>query len=87
MWVHLYLYHVIVVFLTFSPLVKSDFRGLNFTCATKLDNSCVCAYPSSTPDSCTVSGADVLDYLDIGSVSYGKWAAILVSISIMYRIV
>ncbi|KJA13638.1 hypothetical protein HYPSUDRAFT_72940 [Hypholoma sublateritium FD-334 SS-4] len=70
----------------FELLTNSDFRGLKFTCATQIDNTCVCAYPSSTPETCTVSGDDVLNYLDIGSISYGKWAAILVSISIIYRV-
>ena len=65
---------------------KSDFRGLKFTCATQVDNTCVCAYPSSKPETCTVSGDDVLNYLDIGSISFGKWAAILVSISVIYRV-
>jgi hypothetical protein len=46
----------------------------------------VCAYPSSTPETCTVSGADVLGYLEIGDISHGKWAAIVIGITIIYRI-
>ncbi|KAF9523157.1 P-loop containing nucleoside triphosphate hydrolase protein [Crepidotus variabilis] len=70
----------------FELLVNSDFRGLTFKCATKLNDQCVCAYPSSTPSTCTVSGEDVLNYLKIGGISYGQWAAIAVSITIIYRI-
>lgn len=66
---------------------QSDFRGLAFRCSTITNGVCTCAYPSSTPETCTVSGGDILEYLDIGSVSYGKWAAILVCINIIYRIV
>ncbi|KAF8877439.1 P-loop containing nucleoside triphosphate hydrolase protein [Infundibulicybe gibba] len=71
----------------FELLTNSDFRGLTFKCDTVVDGVCACAYPTSTPETCTVSGADILTYLDIGSISYGKWAAILVSINIIYRIV
>ncbi|KDR73313.1 hypothetical protein GALMADRAFT_251927 [Galerina marginata CBS 339.88] len=70
----------------FELITNSDFRGLNFTCNTIVNGKCLCAYPSSTPATCTVSGNDVLNYLDIGSISYGKWAAILVSIVVIYRI-
>ncbi|KAJ6488902.1 P-loop containing nucleoside triphosphate hydrolase protein, partial [Mycena sanguinolenta] len=69
----------------FELLSNSDLRGLTFSCE-QVNGSCVCAYPSSTPDTCTVSGQDVLDYLEIGSISYGKWAAILISITIIFRI-
>jgi len=65
---------------------KSDLRGLTFNCNTLVNGECVCAYPSSTPATCTVSGADVLDYLEIGSISLGKWSAIMVCITIIYRI-
>jgi hypothetical protein len=51
-----------------------------------VNGSCVCAYPSSTPDTCTVSGDDVLRYLEIRSISYGKWIAILIAITLIYRI-
>jgi hypothetical protein len=61
-------------------------RGLTFQCGTLVNGSCVCAYPSSTPETCTVSGADVLGYLEIGNISYGKWAAIVIGITIIYRI-
>ncbi|KAG6918439.1 hypothetical protein DXG01_014620 [Tephrocybe rancida] len=70
----------------FELITNSDFRGLAFQCQALPNGSCVCAYPSSTPTSCTVSGEDVLSYLEIGSVSYGKWAAILVSIFLIFRI-
>ncbi|KAF8956621.1 P-loop containing nucleoside triphosphate hydrolase protein [Flammula alnicola] len=70
----------------FELLTNSDLRGITFACATRANGECVCAYPSSTPATCTVSGADVLNYLDIGSISYGKWASILISILIIYRI-
>lgn len=65
---------------------QSDFRGLVFQCNSIVNGVCTCAYPTSTPESCTVSGEDVLSYLEIGGVSYGKWVAILVSINIIYRI-
>ncbi|KAF7373135.1 ABC transporter domain-containing protein [Mycena sanguinolenta] len=65
----------------FELLTNSDLRGLTFSC----NDDCVCAYPSSTPEACTVSGADVLSYLDIGDIGYGKWAAILVGIFVIYR--
>ncbi|KAF9554187.1 P-loop containing nucleoside triphosphate hydrolase protein [Agrocybe pediades] len=70
----------------FELLTNSDFRGLTFHCNTILNGQCACAYPSSTPETCTVSGQDVLDYLDIGGISYGKWTGILVSIAVIYRI-
>ncbi|KAJ7742944.1 P-loop containing nucleoside triphosphate hydrolase protein [Mycena maculata] len=70
----------------FELLTNSDLRGLTFKCVTSVNGSCVCAYPSSTPETCTVSGVDVLDYLDIGHISYGKWAAILITITLIYRI-
>ncbi|KAF8071585.1 P-loop containing nucleoside triphosphate hydrolase protein [Lyophyllum atratum] len=70
----------------FELLTNSDLRGLTFQCERLASGSCVCAYPSSTPGTCTVSGEDVLAYLGIGSISYGKWAAILVSIFIIFRI-
>ncbi|KAF7373722.1 ABC transporter domain-containing protein [Mycena sanguinolenta] len=65
----------------FELLTNSDLRGLTFSC----NDDCVCAYPSSTPETCTVSGTDVLSYLDIGDIGYGKWAAILVGIFVIYR--
>ncbi|KAJ7754347.1 ABC-2 type transporter-domain-containing protein [Mycena maculata] len=70
----------------FELLANSDFCGLTFKCVTSVNGSCDCAYPSSTPETCTVSGADVLDYLGIGYISYGKWAAILIAITLIYRI-
>ncbi|KAJ7455553.1 P-loop containing nucleoside triphosphate hydrolase protein [Mycena latifolia] len=70
----------------FELLTNSDFRGLSFKCVTVVNGSCVCAYPSSTPETCTVSGADVLNYLDIGYISYGKWATIVIAITLIYRI-
>ncbi|KAF9460328.1 P-loop containing nucleoside triphosphate hydrolase protein [Collybia nuda] len=70
----------------FELLTNSDLRGITFRCDTIAEGVCTCAYPSSTPETCTVSGGDILAYLDIGSVSYGKWAAILVCINILYRI-
>ncbi|KAJ7930537.1 P-loop containing nucleoside triphosphate hydrolase protein [Mycena leptocephala] len=70
----------------FELLTNSDLRGLTFQCGTLVNGSCVCAYPSSTPETCTVSGADVLGYLEIGDISYGKWAAIVIGITIIYRI-
>ncbi|KAF8207443.1 P-loop containing nucleoside triphosphate hydrolase protein [Mycena galopus ATCC 62051] len=69
----------------FELLTNSDLRGLTFTCDST-PAGCVCAYPSSTPETCTVSGADVLAYLDIGDIGYGKWAAILVCIFVIYRV-
>ncbi|KAJ8082345.1 hypothetical protein PM082_008200 [Marasmius tenuissimus] len=66
----------------FDLLTNSDLRGLTFQCS----NACECAYPSSTPITCTVSGDDVLNYLEIREISYGKWIAILVSINLIYRI-
>ncbi|KAJ7462986.1 ABC-2 type transporter-domain-containing protein [Mycena latifolia] len=70
----------------FELLTNSDFRGLSFKCVTVVNGSCVCAYPSSAPETCTVSGADVLNYLDIGYISYGKWATIVIAITLIYRI-
>ncbi|KAJ7164182.1 P-loop containing nucleoside triphosphate hydrolase protein [Mycena filopes] len=70
----------------FELLVNSDLRGLTFKCVTTLNDTCACAYPSSTPETCTVSGADVLAYLDVGDISYGSWAVILIAITLIYRI-
>ncbi|KAJ3510930.1 hypothetical protein NLJ89_g4395 [Agrocybe chaxingu] len=70
----------------FELLTNSDLRGLTFKCSTIVNDQCICAYPTSTPASCTVSGADVLDYLDIGGISYGRWAAILTCVTVIYRI-
>ncbi|KAF9000116.1 hypothetical protein BDQ17DRAFT_1245905, partial [Cyathus striatus] len=70
----------------FELLTNSDLSGLTFKCDTIVNNACVCAYPSSTPASCTVSGSDVLKYLDVSGISYGKWSAIIVCINIIYRI-
>ncbi|KAF5367203.1 hypothetical protein D9758_003922 [Tetrapyrgos nigripes] len=67
----------------FELLTNSDLRGLTFQCI----NDCNCAYPSSTPDTCTVSGDDVLSYLDINSIEYGQWIGILISINIIYRLI
>ncbi|KAF7297037.1 ABC transporter domain-containing protein [Mycena indigotica] len=66
----------------FELLANSDLRGLTFRCT----DSCACAYPSSAPDTCTVSGDDVLSYLDVGGISYGKWSAVLIGITVLYRI-
>ncbi|KAF9552789.1 P-loop containing nucleoside triphosphate hydrolase protein [Agrocybe pediades] len=71
----------------FELLTNSDFRGLSFSCTKLGRKQCSCAYPSSTPDSCTVSGQDVLNYLDIGGISYAKWTGILVSIAVIFRII
>lgn len=71
----------------FELLTNSDFRGLVFPCNNIVNGACACAYPTSTPEACTISGEDVLSYLEIGGISYGKWVAILVSINIIYRIV
>ncbi|KAK0468291.1 P-loop containing nucleoside triphosphate hydrolase protein [Desarmillaria tabescens] len=70
----------------FELITNSDLRGLTFQCEKASDGSCSCAYPSSTPDSCTVSGDDVLEYLDIRGISYGSWVGIMVSIIVIYRI-
>jgi len=70
----------------FELILNSDLRGLDFRCNTIINGACACAYPSTTPETCTVSGRDILAYLDLGDVSYGKWAAILFSINIIYRI-
>ncbi|KAF6752143.1 P-loop containing nucleoside triphosphate hydrolase protein [Ephemerocybe angulata] len=59
----------------FELLTNSDLRG-----------PAPVSYPSSTPSTCTVSGDDVLNYLDIDNISYGKWAALSFGISIIYRI-
>ncbi|KAF4610157.1 hypothetical protein D9613_010239 [Agrocybe pediades] len=71
----------------FELLTNSDFKGLSFSCTKLGKKQCSCAYPSSTPDSCTVSGQDVLNYLDIGGISYAKWTGILVSIAVIFRII
>ncbi|KAJ7158040.1 P-loop containing nucleoside triphosphate hydrolase protein [Mycena crocata] len=70
----------------FELLTNSDLRGLSFKCSTLVNGTCVCAYPTSTPETCTVSGADVLDYLDIGDISYGSWAVIVICITLIYRV-
>ncbi|KAJ7085467.1 P-loop containing nucleoside triphosphate hydrolase protein [Mycena belliarum] len=70
----------------FELLTNSDLRGLTFKCVTVIDGSCACAYPSSTPETCTVSGTDILTYLNIGDISYGSWAAIMLAITLIYRI-
>ncbi|KAG6901786.1 hypothetical protein C0995_007889 [Termitomyces sp. Mi166 len=70
----------------FELITNSDLRGLVFQCQTQSNGSCICAYPSSTSASCTISGEDVLSYLEIGSISYGRWAVILVSIFLIFRI-
>ncbi|KAJ3541854.1 hypothetical protein NMY22_g3730 [Coprinellus aureogranulatus] len=70
----------------FELLTNSDLRGVTFTCDTVVNGSCTCAYPSSTPETCTVSGDDVLRYLEIRDMSYGNWIGILVSIIVIYRI-
>ncbi|KAJ7020819.1 ABC-2 type transporter-domain-containing protein [Mycena alexandri] len=70
----------------FELLTNSDLRGLAFKCVTVVNGTCTCAYPSSTPETCTVSGADILNYLDVGNISYGKWAAILLATTLIYRI-
>ncbi|KAF8513122.1 P-loop containing nucleoside triphosphate hydrolase protein [Hysterangium stoloniferum] len=70
----------------FELITNSDLRGLTFQCTTIANGVCTCAYPTSTPEKCTLSGEDILSFLEIGSVSYGKWSAILVSIIIIYRI-
>ncbi|KAJ7582756.1 P-loop containing nucleoside triphosphate hydrolase protein [Mycena floridula] len=70
----------------FELLVKSDLSGLTFTCETISNGVCNCAYPSSTPDQCTLSGTDVLEYLEISNISYGKWSVIMVAIFLIYRI-
>ncbi|KAK0206482.1 P-loop containing nucleoside triphosphate hydrolase protein [Desarmillaria ectypa] len=70
----------------FELITNSDLRGLTFQCERSSDGSCSCAYPSSTPDSCTVSGDDVLEYLDIRGISYASWVGIMVSIIVIYRI-
>ncbi|KAI8836859.1 P-loop containing nucleoside triphosphate hydrolase protein [Chytridium lagenaria] len=73
----------------FELLANNDLRGLNFDCAPNpaLNGTCQCAYPSSLgPDACTVSGDDVLQYLDIKWISLGHWSAILIAIGVIYRI-
>lgn len=70
----------------FELLTNSDLRGVKFTCDTIVNGACACAYPSSTPETCTVSGEDVLRYLEIGGIDYGKWCAIMICIGVIYRI-
>ncbi|KAF8154965.1 P-loop containing nucleoside triphosphate hydrolase protein [Crassisporium funariophilum] len=70
----------------FELLTNSDLRGLHFKCSTVANGVCVCAYPTSTPETCTVSGDDVLRYLDIGTISFAKWASILIAIIVIYRV-
>ncbi|PPQ85486.1 hypothetical protein CVT24_008584 [Panaeolus cyanescens] len=72
----------------FELLTNSDLRGLHFTCESvpSAASGCICAYPSSTPEKCTVSGEDILSYLEIGSISYAKWSGILISIFVIFRI-
>ncbi|KAJ3098713.1 hypothetical protein HDU97_003772 [Phlyctochytrium planicorne] len=71
----------------FEMLANNDLRGLTFSCGTNAKGACQCAYPSSLgPDSCTVSGEDVLQYLDIHWIKFGHWSAILISIIVIYRI-
>ncbi|KAF9269354.1 P-loop containing nucleoside triphosphate hydrolase protein [Marasmius fiardii PR-910] len=66
----------------FDLLSNSDLRGMTFKCS----NGCECAYPSSTASLCTVSGDDVLRYLEIRDITYGKWIGIMVGINLVYRI-
>ncbi|EAU87223.1 hypothetical protein CC1G_10502 [Coprinopsis cinerea okayama7 len=71
----------------FELLTNSDLRGLTFTCDTLVNGTCACAYPTSAPpEACTVSGEDVLRYLEIGHISYSKWAGIIISIIAIFRI-
>ncbi|KAH9476836.1 ABC transporter G family member 11 [Psilocybe cubensis] len=70
----------------FELMTNSDLRGLSFTCDTIINGTCACSYPSSTPDTCTVSGQDVLNYLDIGNIESKHWIGILISIVIIYRL-
>ncbi len=53
----------------FQLLMNSDFRGTVFDC----DNG-FCPYPSTIGNN-QLSGEDVLNALDIGGISYGKWGA------------
>ncbi|TFK66951.1 P-loop containing nucleoside triphosphate hydrolase protein [Pluteus cervinus] len=71
---------------SFELISKSDLDGLVFKCNNIINGSCFCAYPSSTPELCTVSGDDVLKYLKIDGTSYSKWSAIMVGIIVIYRI-
>ncbi|KAJ3411932.1 hypothetical protein HDV05_001513 [Chytridiales sp. JEL 0842] len=72
----------------FELLLNSDMKGLTFTCKPQVGapNGCVCAYPSSTPETCTVSGDDVLNYLDVNNINLGHWSIILIGIILIYRI-
>lgn len=64
----------------FELLANSDLRGLNFSCEPS-----GCPYPSSVGPG-MVSGYDVLSSLDIGGISYGTYAGILVAILVIYRV-
>lgn len=73
----------------FDVLVKNDFVGLVFQCQGSIEeNTCNCAYPSSLVKEgiCAVRGEDVLDALDLEGISMGVYAAVLVGILVVYRV-
>ncbi|KAL7415076.1 P-loop containing nucleoside triphosphate hydrolase protein [Mrakia frigida] len=65
---------------SFELLANSDLDGLTFDCS-----DAACPYPSTLGGN-LLSGRDVLVYLEIADVSYGKWVGILISIIVIYRI-
>lgn len=73
----------------FDVLVKNDFKGLIFNCAGSVaEGNCNCSYPSSLIKEgiCAVKGEDVLEALDLGGISTGLYAGILVVIVVVYRV-
>ncbi|GAA96982.1 uncharacterized protein L969DRAFT_90390 [Mixia osmundae IAM 14324] len=73
----------------FSAMVKSDLEGVTFTCPGSIaDGSCLCPYPSSLIPlgQCAVSGDDVLKSLQLDGISIRFYAAVLVIIIVIYRL-
>ncbi|KAF9517569.1 hypothetical protein BS47DRAFT_1339430 [Hydnum rufescens UP504] len=72
----------------FNLLVRNDLAGLKFHCTTLVDGTCHCTVSSSLVASgqCALTGEDVLKDLQINGFSIGLYAAILLIIAVIYRV-
>ena len=74
----------------FDLLTYNDFHGLTLSCSlSSSDGSCFCDYPSSILSStgeCALAGDDVLRSLGIEGISFGLYAAILVIVALVFRV-
>ena len=72
---------------SFEMMMVNDLRGQTFACGTDVSGNPRCAFPTKTAGATRMTGEEILESLDYERVSYSEWAAVLVAMAVIFRLV